>query len=464
MYISTFTPLQSALSGINAAQEELETSSDNIANASTPGYTDESANLGENLPLTIAADNGAGVQVGTGVDVDSVTSARDQFLDAAYRTQNAFASSASTTQTYLNQVQAALNEPSGNGISSQLSKFWSDWSSLANNPTALAAQQAVISDGQALAGSFSELNQQIGSIQSNAASQFNALTADNGQVMSDANQVASLNVAIQQAQSAGENPNTLEDQRGELIDQLSAMANISVTNGTDSGDSSMLSITLGGVTLVNAQDVGTGSPAVNSTWAQSIVGSTPDQVGGTIGALMNVAGSAIAGGLPGQLDGYLTQLDGVAAQLANEVNNPTVGAGTAGAYSASANPPFFTGDSATTLAVDVTAGNVDTTDTGIAGDNDIALATADNSGGTADQAYDSFVSQIGSDAQAAGTASSAQQALATVVSNQRQSVEGVDLNQEETAIIQDQQSYQACAQIMNTFNTMIGTLLQVVGG
>ncbi len=95
MYISTFTPLQSALSGINAAQEELETSSDNIANASTPGYTDESANLGENLPLTIAADNGAGVQVGTGVDVDSVTSARDQFLDAAYRTQNAFASSAS---------------------------------------------------------------------------------------------------------------------------------------------------------------------------------------------------------------------------------------------------------------------------------------------------------------------------------------------------------------------------------
>ena len=463
MYISTFTPLQSALSGINATQEELETASNNIANASTPGYTEETANLGVNLPLTIASDNGAGVQVGTGVDVDSVTSARNEFLDASYRTQNAIASNASTTQTYLNQVQAALSEPSGNGISAELSKFWTDWSSLANSPTSLAAQQAVVSDGQTLSGSFSQLSGQISSVQANAASQFSSLTGDNGQIMANANQIASLNVAIQQASAAGEDPNTLEDQRGQLIDQLSSMANISVTAGTDAGDSSMLGVTLGGVTLVNAQDIGTTTGAVNTNWGQSIVASAPSDVGGTVGALMNVAGTAIQGGQAGQLDGYLSQLDAVAAQLANEVNNPTVDAGSANAYQGSLNPQFFTGSTATTLAVNVTAGNVPTNDTGNPGDNDLALAVANLSGGAADQSYDAFVSQIGSDAQAATTATTSQQALVTAVSNQRQSVEGVDLNQEETSIVQEQQAYQACAQIMNVFQTMIGTLLQDVG-
>ena len=50
MYISTFTPLQTALSGIEAAQEELDTTGDNISNENTAGYTEESVNLGENLP------------------------------------------------------------------------------------------------------------------------------------------------------------------------------------------------------------------------------------------------------------------------------------------------------------------------------------------------------------------------------------------------------------------------------
>ncbi len=453
MYISTFTPLDSALSGITAAQEELETSSNNIANADTPGYTDESVNLSQGLPLNVASENGAGMQVGTGVDITSISSARNQFLDAAYRVQNSIASSASTEQTYLDQVQTQLNEPSSTGISSQLSKFWTDWSSLANDPGSLAAKQAVVSDGQTLAGSFGQLSTDLSTIQANAATQYNSLTADGGEVMTDANQIGALNTAIQQATAAGENPNQLEDQQNKLIDSLSGLANISVTSGSDSGDGAMVNISLGGVPLLTAADTGS---TVNAGWAQTLISSTPADVGGTIGALMNVAGTAIVGGSPGQIDGYLSQLDNVADTLASEVNNPP------GVNPP--DPPFFTGTTADTLAVNVTASQVTTTDTGNAGDNDVAAAIAGLSGGDTDQAYEAFVSQVGSDAQSAEGTASTQQALATAVSNQRQSVEGVDLSQEETDVIQEQQAYQASAQVMNAFNTMIGTLLQQVGG
>ncbi len=475
MYISTYTALTSALSGINAAQEELDTTSNNIANADTPGYTDETANTQSSLPLTLADGNGAGVQVGTGVDVSTITSARNQYLDAAYRLQNSSSSSASTTQSYLAQVQSTLREPSSTGISSQLATFWSAWGSLANDPTSVSAKQAVVSDGQTLAGSISQLSTDLTNIQQQAAQQFNTITESGGEVEADATQIINLNTAIQQAQSAGENPNQLEDQRGEVIDQLSALANVSVTAGSDAGDSGMVNVTLGGLTgsggvpLVSAADTGS---TMNAGWEQAVAADAPADVGGTLGSLMNIAGSAISGGSPGQIEGYLSALDGVAQTLADEVNNPTVN----GTQEAT-DPPFFSytqGGAPGSLAASLTvnpaltatpsdAGLVQVTDTGTAGDNDVALAIAGLSGGAGDQSYQQFVVQIGSDAQAANNNATTQSALSTAVGNQRQSVEGVDLSQEETNVIQEQQAYQASAQIMNAFNTMIGTLISTVG-
>ncbi len=478
MYISTYTALQSALSGINAATEQLDTTGNNIANADTPGYTEETANTSASLSLTLAADNGAGVQVGTGVTVSSITSARSDYLDAAYRLQNSVSGNASTAQSYTDQVQSLLNEPSTTGISSQLANFWSAWNSLAASPTSSAAMGAVVSDGQTLAGSISQLSGDLTTVQTQAAQQFNTITESGGEVDADATQIVSLNTAIQQEVGAGENPNQLEDQRGEVLDQLSSLANVSVTAGSDAGDSDMVNVSLGGldpngagpVPLVTAADTGS-TMTSNSVWEPAVAADTPADVGGTLGALMNVAGSAINGGSPGQIDGYLQTLDGVAQSVADEVNSPTVNGAPV-----TTDPPFFSytsggapGSLAASLAVNPQligtppALPVEVTDTGITGDNDVALAIAGLASGAGDQSYQQFVSTIGTDAQAAGDNATTQSALATAVSNQRQSTEGVDLSQEETNIIEEQQAYQASAQIMNVFNTMISSLLADVG-
>ena len=151
MYISSFLTLNTALSGVEAAQEELDTTGQNITNANTAGYEEQTVNLVEAPSLNIAgAANDGALQLGEGVDATSITNSGDPYLDAAWRQTNASSSAANTSQGFLNQIQSALNEPTGQGISSQLSTFWTDWNDLATNPNNAAAQQAVVQQANLL--------------------------------------------------------------------------------------------------------------------------------------------------------------------------------------------------------------------------------------------------------------------------------------------------------------------------
>src|SRR5437588_12397157 len=125
--ISSFMGLQTALRGLRAAQLAIDTTGHNIANANTPGYSRQEADMTEGNALTIPAYSnvtGGGVQLGTGVDVTTISRIRNLFLDVQYRAQNSTANGASTRSSILDQVQTGLAEPSDHGLQSQLSAFW----------------------------------------------------------------------------------------------------------------------------------------------------------------------------------------------------------------------------------------------------------------------------------------------------------------------------------------------------
>src|SRR2546429_3205590 len=108
MGISSFMGLQTALRGLLAHQEAIDTTGHNIANANTPGYSRQAADLTESNALTIPAYSnvtGGRVQLGTGVDVTTINRIRNQFLDIQYRAQNTLENNASTTANVLDQVQ-----------------------------------------------------------------------------------------------------------------------------------------------------------------------------------------------------------------------------------------------------------------------------------------------------------------------------------------------------------------------
>src|SRR5690242_2233433 len=154
MPISSFYGLQTALRGLTAQQRLLDTTGHNIANASTPGYSRQTANLVASPALVIPAGSvasGSGAHLGSGVDVESYTRVRDQFLDLQYRGQNTNLQEWTSRAGGLDSAELSLAEPGDNGLNAQLSKFWDSWSDLAKAPSDPAAKQALVEQGNSLA-------------------------------------------------------------------------------------------------------------------------------------------------------------------------------------------------------------------------------------------------------------------------------------------------------------------------
>ena len=455
MTIPTYMGLQTALSGLEAAQAAIDTTGQNIANASTPGYSRQEVNLTERHALTIPALSsytGDGSQLGTGVDITSIKRIRDTFLDSQYRAQNTATNGDNTNATILGQAQASLNEPTSSGLSGVLDTFWQGWNALAASPNNAGAMQTVIGDGQAVADSLNTLAGQVTTLQSQVTQQYDTLTdPSSGAVANDANQIAQLNLQIAQAQSAGINANNLEDQRDGLVDDLSQYSNVNVTTQSNG----MVNVSFGNAAIAAQNGTADSTPLVDGTTvnlSQNLTDSNLNGSGGKLGALLGLYDSTSG---TGKLADYMTTLNGVAKQLVTTVNNAISTADPAGATAT----PFFdpTGTTAATIAVNSSVNSSSTSYTAAE-----ATAVTGLSGGTAEQTYQAFVTQVGGDVRSAQNSQSTAQSLLTAIGNQRQSVSGVSLDEEMTNLIQFQQAYQASARVMSTIDTTISSLINMV--
>lgn len=456
MTIPSYSGLNTALSGLEAAQAAIDTTGQNIANANTPGYTRQQVNLTERNPLTIqtlSSVTGAGSQLGEGVDITTINRVRDQFLDGSYRNQNSQTSGNNTASTLLGQVQASLNEPSASGLSTALNQFWTALSGLQNNPTNQGAMSAVLGAGKTVAESLNTLSGGLSTLESQVTSQFTTLTdATTGPVASDAKQIAALNQQISAAQTSGLNANTLLDQRDQLIDDLSQYSNVYVSQQSNG----MVNVSIGNAATAAANGTADSTPLVNGSsvdLTDNITDANLSGSGGTLGSLLGLYDATTG---TGKIADYATSLDGVANQLVSAVNGAIAGADASGPTA----PPFFdpTGTTAGTIAVNSSLSSASPPYTAAE-----AGAAASLTGGAADQAYNAFVTQIGSDVHAANSAQQTSQSLLSAISNQRQSVSGVSLDEEMTNLIQYQQAYQASARVMNAIDQTLNTLINQVG-
>jgi flagellar hook-associated protein 1 len=427
MTIPTGAGMNTALSGLEAYQAGIDTTGENISNANTLGYSRQTVNLGESSPLTLST-NGRQVQVGTGTSIEDVTRQRDQYLDIEYRGQNQGSAYWSEMSGQLDQVQTALGDSNTTGTGYALSQLWSAFSGLAKtagSPSGTAAQTAVTGAADTLISTLQSVQGQLGTVQTQAAAQLSALAGPQGEVAQDAAQINTLNVQIKQQTQAGMSPNTLLDQRDQLLDDLSSLASTS-TVADPNGDGGV-TVTFNGQTLVDSSTDAVALPTLSSYSASS---------GGKMGALAEIASGTTVSGLSGQL----TTL---AQDIASSVNGAT---------------------GQTLFSVDA-SGNLSFDPTGLASvTQGQASAAAALSGGTADADYASFVDNVGTAAQTASNSATTAQALTTAVQNQRQSVSGVSLDEEMTNLITFQQGYEASAKMLSTMNSVIQTLISSVGG
>ena len=172
--IPSYSGLNTALSGLEAAQAAINTTGQNIANANTPGYTRQQVNLTERNPLTIqslSSVTGAGSQLGQGVDITTISRVQDQFLDSSYRNQNSQTGGNNTASTLLGQVQASLDEPSAERASTALNSFWTAWAGLQTASTNQGAMSAVLGAGQTVAQNLNTLSGELSTLQSQVTGQ-----------------------------------------------------------------------------------------------------------------------------------------------------------------------------------------------------------------------------------------------------------------------------------------------------
>lgn len=437
MSVSTFVGLETTLQGLLAEQYALDTTSHNIANANTPGYSRQTVDLVASDPLQVGEDTEGPTELGTGVQVEDISRIRDSFLDTQYRAQATQVGYQQERSQQLDQIQSGLDEPSDDGLSAQLSQFWQAWSNVANDPSSQAARQALVDQADNLTSAFQTLSSQFATDKSQAAAQYASLTGPQGQVEQLASQIASLNQTIEATEENGSQPNDLLDQRDDLLDQLSNLGQVSITNLSNGS--------------IQVQFGDAAKPLVDDTtvnWPQTLT-----SPGGQLGALLDFSDTG------GVIDTYSAQLNAAAKTLADSVN----------ALESNGSPPgvdFFNytpGSEASTLTVAVTPSQVVTSTTGAPDANDIALQISQLQGGAADTAYSNLVSQIGSDDQDASTESSNASALLSSIDSNRQSASGVSLDEEMANLERFQQGYEASARAMNTINSTLNTLINQVG-
>jgi flagellar hook-associated protein 1 FlgK len=441
------TSLSIAMQALDATQAALDATSNNIANANTPGYTREVPQFSENQQ-TVSGSNVSG----GGVNLDGLQSVRDELLNLQIQQQTSLQSSADAQSSALQQIQTSFSTSSGNDIASALSAFSTSLSQLSANPTDSAAQQAVLNSGQGLANAFHTTAGSLTSAQSYANGQ---VTQTVSQINTLSQQIAQINQQLSQSPAASvtaSNGGTLEDQRDQLVQQLSALTGVSITQ-SDGGET----ITTGNGTplVVGSQSyslqTATGADGQSHVLDSNGTDITASIAGGTLGGAIQVRDQTIPN--------ILTQLNTLASQFATAFNSAQAQGfdsnGNAGQsfFSVPANPA----NAASGLAVSISDPSlVAISSDGSAGSNGNivnltnAISGALPSGQTPASSYASLVFQVGTAASNASTQSTAIGLNLQQLTTQQGSVSAVDTNEEATNLLRFQTAYEAAARIVST--------------
>jgi flagellar hook-associated protein 1 FlgK len=472
--------LETARRALLAQQFGISVTGHNIANASTAGYSRQRADLVATTP----EDTAFGL-LGTGVTVASVTRLHDEFIGQQIRTSNSALEAATAEYNTLSQVESTFNEPSDTSMSGVLSDFFSAWQDLSTDPESAVSRNALMLKGKTLADTFHRLYSETNTLRTSLRDE---LSAKVEQINALAGEISDLNVNIVAATASGFNAADLKDLRDTKIDELSKLANITVSQ--DSKGASLISV---GGTMIGGNSTHLNLKVASGT-AATVEGTSFDQLrvvtdsgGAEVGLTSGEAGSILKS-YNTTIPGTLGRLNQLASALISAVNaQHSAGYGDQSTPQTGIN--FFMGTDASTIAIDLTnpsaaPGSSPSIDNIAAsasaaspGDNSVALAIAQiisthgltsSSGVTLlgglslSEYYNQTVTNIGSAVNGANTLMQSQQLVVSNLAAQQDSVAGVSLDEEMTNMILFQHAYESAAKIVSTVNEMYTTLLDMV--
>lgn len=493
--------LNIGLSGLQAAQGALNVVGHNIANVNTPNYSRQRVTLSANQPQTFGT-----LDFGTGVSLTNILGSRDKFLELQITQSTSRQSGANTRYQGVEGISSVFQDDGTSGLSTLVQKYFESFQQLSARPEDGSVRTAVVGQAQSLVNGLQSRYQLLEDQRTQADKAVASLV---NEINTLTTQIAALNDRISSEPSEGADSDG-RDQRQELANKLASLVGIQVFE--DNRNRLQITLDSGAAVLVSGSTAyamsATPDATLNNHYRVEV-----DMGGGTP---VNVTTAIREGSLGANLDlrdnilsGYQRKLDELAAGIVSRTNllhrtgyaldGTTTGndffLSAAAANGANGLPTtvsaatFYQGMVNTMSVNAAVSGNPSliaaaqanapaTIPPASAGNNQNARAiaalqtatlTVDTNGdgvgdsGPYSTTVSSLVNTVGTNVQGYKTASTGQENLLSALKTQRDRVSAVDMDEEATALLAYQRSYQASARFISVIDQLTAQLVTQFG-
>ena len=339
--MGVFDSLHIGYSGLSASQSAINTTSHNISNANTEGYSKQRVSQKVNYPIhNLPGD------VGAGTHVDSISRAHDEFVYGRLKSSESNVAYSQFMEKTLKEITTYTSDLDNLSVAKDIKDFFNSWSKVAQNPDDDSSKTVLVRSMDSLSQNLNDTSTKLYDLQDRLNTQFKDGIDKVNRI---ANEIVELNKGINKVEnssSSSANANDLRDQRDSLELELSKMVNIEVSKGkveteygkkasrTDMGTD--YNINIGGFNIVDGASFhplhsadGVNSSKLNAAYyidhSQNKADVTNYIKGGELGAVLDLRGDRIDSNtgraVNSKIQNYIDDLDTFANTFVQAANS-----------------------------------------------------------------------------------------------------------------------------------------------
>lgn len=214
--------MNQAKGALAASQTGLATTSNNVSNVNTEGYSKQRVDMGTNPPMEIAGRN----QVGGGVLVKSINRSHSQFLARRLENESTNLGKLEGMADSSRQLENIFKNEGENGIAKAVGQFFNDLRSLSTQPDSIPLRSAIKESAANLTNRFSSVSSNIRDVVTDIDAKVEGSVAE---INSFTTRIASLNRRVMELTARGVSPNAELDDRDLAVEKLSKIVGIQVS-------------------------------------------------------------------------------------------------------------------------------------------------------------------------------------------------------------------------------------------
>ena len=474
-----FIGFNTGLSGLISSKQGLFVAGHNIDNSAREGYSRQLISQEASMALRLP---GIGY-LGTGTEITNITRARSFFIDTKYWQESAPLGEWEVKDEMLGEIENMLGEVSDTSFRQYLDNFYDALNDMARNPGDSSYREPVLESALSFTKHINDTSKRLEGLKQDTKRELQMNVEKVNQI---GQQISLLNRQIYMKEIDGHPANDLRDSRELLVDELSKIVNVRVTESKDG----RYDVSIAGSSLVNHYDFKTigyredeSSGEVSLVWSNGAP--VEVQSGKLAGFLDMINGNGKGNNYKG-IPYYQGVLSEFSKGFADKINDQhrkgfdlygeegidffTYDEGQGAGLTITVNSKILKDNkkiaAASTKNPDDTGVNIEDNNNILAIldlRNDKTFFDTDEIKGTPDEFLKSLFSSMAVEAKQTNRFLETQKLLQKNLNQRRQSISGVNINEEVSNIVKYQKTYVASSKIINTMDMLLDLTVNRLG-